>query len=253
MLKTSKAVIHVSESFTIRKIDAKEIASKYFRGEYDNRTLPDFKLKTSNATIRLGKDIGKDASSEVYRFTDRGNNNLSILTTNHALYRYVNELQNGKSSEEPFLRCKYCKRGNLKKPVGMPINMIVKNSSLNCSLNEQPNNNEVIFTVIDSFCDFGCMFSYLKRKNCEHRHYKGPLYMNAEQLLYAMYYRIYPDRLNQSIKEKPEWDLLRENGGPLTDEEFDLDASEYIPIPSVIALPAKKQYLKFHLKNHREN
>ena len=240
MLKNSKAVIHVSESFTIRKIDAKEISARYLKGEYNTRSLPDTKIRAANGRVKLGKDIGKDANSEVYRFVDKANNNLSILTTNHALYKYVSDLQNGKSAEEPLLRCKYCKRGNLKHPVGLPINMSIAE------------NNDVFFTVIDSFCVFNCMFSFLKRKNCEIRYYKGPLYMNSEQLLYSMYYRIYPDRVGESIKEKPEWDLLRENGGPLTDEEFDFGASEYIPIPSVISLPAKKQYLKFQLKNVRE-
>lgn len=239
MLK-GKAVVHVSENFTIRKIDPKEIAAKYLAGEYNNRSLPDFKLKSSSASVKLGKDVGKDAHSEVYRFIDRGNNSLSIVTTNHALYRYVEDLQNGKSTDSPILPCKYCKRKNLKRPVGMPISMVIQS------------NGEVIFNVIDSFCDFGCMFSYLKRKSRENRSHRSPLYMNAEQLMYSMYYRIYPDRVGSSIREKDDWDLLRENGGALTDEEFDLGAAEYIPLPSVILLPCKKQYLKFQLRNARK-
>src|SRR5665647_1607491 len=119
MLK-GKAVVHVSESFTIRKIDPKDIVTKYLSGEYVHRSLPDFKLRNSHASVKLGKDVGKDAQSEVYRFVDRGNNNLSIVTTNHALYKHVNDLQNGKSSESPRLRCKYCKRNNLKRAIGMP-------------------------------------------------------------------------------------------------------------------------------------
>lgn len=239
MSKNGKAVIHVSESFTVRKIDPKEIALKYFKGEYNKRSLPDFKVHISNASVKPGKEIGKTASSEIYRFTDRCNNNQSIFTTNHNLYKYVTDLQNGKIVDSPILRCKYCKRCNLKRPIGLPISMILSGD-------------ETIFTVVDSFCDFGCAFSYLKRKNSENRIYRGPLYMNTEQLLYCLYYKIYPEKTGQSIKEKPDWDLLRENGGPLTDEEFDFDTTEYISIPSVITFPAKKQYLKFHLVNARE-
>lgn len=239
MLK-GKAVIHVSENFTIRKIDPKEIAAKYLAGEYNNRSLPDFKLKSSSASVKLGKDVGKDAHSEIYRFIDKGNNSLSIVTTNHSLYKYIEALQNGKSVENPILRCKYCKRGNLKTPVGMPISMSILA------------NEEVVFHVIDTFCDFGCMFSCFKRKSGENRSYRSPLYMNTEQLIYTMYYRVYPDRVGQSIREKDDWDLLRENGGALTDEEFDSGTAEYIPLPSVILLPSKKQYLKFQLRNARK-
>ena len=111
---------------------------------------------------------------------------------------------------------------------------------------------EVSFFVIDAFCDFGCAFSNLKRRTGESRMYRAPLYTNAEQLLYCMYYRMYPDRVGESIHEKPDWDLLRENGGPLTDEEFDSETSEYISVSSVVTLPIKKQYIKINTKNVRE-
>lgn len=230
-MSKNKSVVHISENFTIRKIDPEQIINAYFQGKYKNRGLPEFKVKTSTTIVRVGKDIGKDSSSEIFRFVDRSNNNQSIFTTNHALYKYHDDLQNGKFAESPILRCNYCKRNNLKKPVGIPVTMELRPS-------------EIIFTVIDNFCDFGCAFSHLKRKLSESRGYRGPLYMNAEQLLYCMYYRMYPEREGQMIRDKPDWSLLRENGGPLTDQEFDCDASEYVPVPSVITLPAKKQYLK---------
>ena len=239
MSKNRKTIIHVSESFTVRKINPLEIASRYFKGEFDKRGLPNFKIQTSNALVKMGKNIGKNSDSEVYHFVDRANNNQTIYTTNHNLYQYVKNLQNGNNLEVPILRCKYCKRGNLKKPIGLPISM---------SKSDQ----EVIFNVIDSFCDFGCAFSYLKRRNSESRLYRGPLYMNAEQLLYCLYYRVYPERVGKSIKEKPDWDLLRENGGPLNDDEFDSDSAIYIDTFLIITLPAKRQYMKIHTKNARE-
>jgi len=228
MLKT---VNHVSGGFTIRKISPKEIADFYFKGQYVNRSMPDSKIRGSTGLVKLGKEMGKDPSSEIYRFLDKSNNSQSILTTNHALYRYILDVQNNKSVDKPILKCKYCKRNILKTPVGLPISMIIKGD-------------ETHFVVIDSFCDFGCMFSHLKRKNMENRFYKDPLYMNVEQLMYCMYYAMYPDRTGTTIKDKPDWDLLRENGGPLTNEDFDSNCAEYVSVPSVIVLPSKKQYIK---------
>ena len=212
------AVIRVSETFTIRKIDPRAIASKFFKGEYANRTLPESKIKNSNVIVNIGKEIGNDASSEIYRFKDKNNNNINIYTTNHALYKYYIQDLNNKL-DFPILKCKYCKRGNLKRPIGLPVSMTLEKGEKMFGITPE----NVTFHVVDSFCDFGCAFSYLKRKIGESRMYREPFYANAEQLLYCLYYRVYPDRLGMSIKEKPDWDLLRENGGPLTNEEFDCE------------------------------
>ena len=234
MSKPKGSVIKISENFTIRKIDPKEVARKYFEKKFEKRLLPICKVKTSGSLKNNDKNVGSTNSSEIYRFLDRSNNNQIILTTNHALYKYhLNE-----NETKPSIKCKYCKRLISKDPIGLPIYI-------------EREKEEVRFFVIDNFCDFGCCFSFLKRKNCENRIYKGSLYMNAEQLLYCMYYRMYPKRNGESIREKPDWDLLQENGGPLNDEEFDTDNASYISIPSVVTLPSKKQYIKHNLKNAR--
>ena len=227
----SKTVIQTADNFTIRKINALEIVRDYFKGIYKNRGLPDKKVKTGGDTVRLGKAIGKDSNSEIFRFVDHSNNHQTILTTNHSLYQYAVAKQSGVISELPIIVCKYCKRKNLKAPIGLPVSMEIEEE-------------KVTFTVVDSFCDFGCAFSFLKRQLSLAREYRGPLYMNSEQMLYSMYYRMYPDKTGDRIREKPDWDLLRENGGPLTDEEFDGISDQYVPVTSVITVPGKKQYLK---------
>ena len=225
-------VFKLSESFTIRKIDPKVLATKFFKGEYATRNFPEKKIKNASYLLKLGKDIGNDTSSEVYRFKDKNNNNQTIYTLNHSLYDYATKKAAGNFAELPILKCKYCKRKILKNPIGLPISMEINKDG------------DISFSVIDNFCDFGCAFSYLKRKIGDSRIYRGPLYENAEQMLYCLYYRIYPKKKGESIKDKPEWDLLRENGGPLTDEEFDSDASIYVPVPTVSIFPVKKQYTK---------
>ena len=72
---------------------------------------------------------------------------------------------------------------------------------------------------------------------------------NAEQILYCLYYRVHPDKIGENINEKPDWELLKENGGPLTNEEFDNETSEYFSVPSVTVAPVKKQYFKINKNN----
>ena len=228
-MSKTKSVIRISENFTIRKIEPKKIAENYFMGKYKDRTLPQTKIKSTNAFIKIGKDVGQQSSSEIFQFKDKNNNYQTIYTTNHTLYQQ--SLEN--CDKKPILKCKYCKRGNLLQPVGLPISMETQEEN-------------IIFYTIDAFCDFGCAFSFLKRKNSESRLFRNSLYMNAEQMLYCFYYRVYPNKVGEKIKEKPDWDLLRENGGSLTNEEFDSDSVQYIPIPSLIMFPAKKQYIKIN-------
>ena len=232
-MSKKKTVFRLSENFSLRKIEPKSIALKFFEGSYNDRKFPNKKIKNIGASLKIGKDVGNDMNSEVYRFKDKNNNNQTIYTTNHALYDYINKTNQGNITDLPILKCKYCKRGSLKSPIGLPISMDIQND-------------KVTFTVIDAFCDFGCAFSYLKRKKNESRLYRGPIYANAEQILYFLYYRVYPDKVGENIKDKPDWELLRENGGPLTNEEFDSESSEYFSIPSVNVSCAKKQYIKLN-------
>lgn len=222
------------ESFSIRKIDYKEMAINFFKGIYNDRKLPENKIKgNSESSISVfSKEIGTNNSSEVYRFKDKGNNIQTVFTTNHSSYSsYLDK------SKEVVHRCGYCKRSNMKCPIGIPIEMEIDKTGQN-----------VTFHVIGNYCDFGCALSYLKRKLSENRRYRGAHFMNSEQMLYCLFYRVYPSKSGENIKEKPDWELLRENGGCLTDAEFDSDSAEYIPIASVAIIPSKKQYLKLNIK-----
>jgi len=232
------AVFRVSDSFSLRKIDPKAIAFKFFKGEYVDRKLPDSRIKDSGTFIKISKDVGKNVNSEIFRFKDKNNNNQTIYTTNHKLYDYYTN----DSDEIPNIRCKYCKRTILKNPMGLPISMEITRE-------KDGNPPKISFTTIDAFCDFGCTFSHLKRKTGQSRIYNGPLYSNAEQILYCLYYRVHPDKLGENINEKPDWELLKENGGPLTNEEFDNETSEYFSVPSVTVAPVKKQYFKINKNN----
>lgn len=230
MSKTIKPVI--KESFMLRRIVPKDLAAKYFKGEFLNRKVPQTKIKTSKNFVKLGKELGKDRSYEVYRFRDKSNNAQTILTTNHSFY----EQKDGEMNN--LIRCRYCMRNNMKDPVGIPISMNVDNTG------------KATFVCIDPCCDFGCAFSHLKRITAQNKFYVGPMYMNAEQLLNCMYCRMHPDKRGEMIQAKPDFDLLRNNGGPLTDEEFDSGSAKYISMPNIIVLPAKKQFIKLHRRRN---
>lgn len=229
------------EQFTLRKISLKEITRKYFSGELSRKTPPIEKIKTVDTGIRIGREVGNNLHSETYRFADRQNGNQTILTTNHNLYNYYNELSKGNNPELPLIKCKYCKRTIKNTPVGIPIMM---------EIDEQ--NDTTTYYIIDPCCDFGCSFTLLKKKTGDSRIYRDGKYMNGEQMLYCMYYQMHPEKHGKSLQEKPDWEMLRENGGLMTDEEFDSETMTYVPLPSLIILPTKGQVLRMNTKNVRD-
>ena len=232
------SIVRISESFNLRKIDVQNLTKKFLDGEFKDRDLPAKKIKNNITGVKIGKEIGLDSNSEIYQYKDKYNSQQTVYTTNHQMFAHTKN-----KTEFPIICCKYCKRKIFTTPVGIPVSMITQYDSSKSTLKST----NVTFHVIDNFCDFGCAFTFLKIKTGETRYYKNPIYMNAEQLLYCYYYRIYPDFIGKKIHEKPNWEYLRENGGSLSNEEFDAENSQYIPIQSVTTLPAKLQFSRLNL------
>lgn len=225
------------EHFTLRKVIPKDITKKYFSGELSRKTPPTEKIKTVDTGIIIGREVGTNLHQETYRFSDKQNGTQTILTTNHNLYQYYADVAKGENPELPIVRCKYCKRTVKKHPIGIPVTMEIDKQK-----------NTTTYFIIDPCCDFGCCFSLLKRKTGDSRIYRDGKYMNAEQMLYCMYYQMYPEKRGCSLKEKPDWEMLRENGGLMTDEEFDSETTTYVNLPSLILSPTKSQVLRMNTR-----
>ncbi len=249
------SIVRISESFNLRKINVELLTKNFLAGEYKDRDLPVKKIKNNVTSVKIGKEIGWDGNSEIYQYKDRYNAQQTVYTTNHQMFEYA---QN--KTEFPLICCKYCKRKIYKTPIGIPISMITKyDKTEKSNMSEKQENKQenkgtkqekrghVTFNVLDNFCDFGCAFTFLKVKTGESRYYKSTIYMNAEQLLYCYYYRMYPEKYGQKIYEKPNWEYLRENGGSLSNEEFDGEKSEYIAVQSVVTLPVKYQFSRLNV------
>ena len=107
-------------------------------------------------------------------------------------------------------------------------------------------NKTTLFNVEGTYDTFGCALASLKRIYSCHYRYKDPLYMDSEQLLHTMYHKMYPDKIGSRIKEANDWRLLKLNGGPLTDQEYDSEQCEYVKIPNLVTVPVKRQYVKLN-------
>lgn len=230
----------------LRRIDPVEMYRRYLAGEFSEIKIPKNKVDMSSSFINLNSRIGTDQTAKIYRFNDKTNTGQIVVTTNHNQYHYArsNDPQNSVKEGElgvvkppqPKTWCLWSKREITGIPVGIPIAMEIDKHT-----------NKVTFQTEDTYYNFECALAGLKRLYSCNRSYKDPLYMDAEQLLHCMYYRMHPDKVGTRIQEAKDWRLLDVNGGPLTSDEYDSSEHQYVQIPNVITLPIKRQYIKLSI------
>ena len=220
----------------LRRIDPVSMIKGYLAGDFKTLSMPQTKVTMSSAFVNLGQRVGSDSSSEIYRFNDKTNQGQLIITTNHEQYKYAKDISEGKESLQPNSNCKWCRRLISDRPIGIPVSMAVDKHS-----------GEVRFNVIEPHHSFECTLATLKHRYSCFRMYKDPLFMDAEQMLHCMYYKMYPDKKGTRIREALDPDLLVHNDGPLTEEEWDSDQHTYVNVPNVVLVPVKKQYIKLTL------
>lgn len=232
----SRTAIKITENLLIRRIDPVNMLQKYLSGEFKNTTIPSDKVTLSAAFVNLSQKVGSDQSSETYRFSDKTNSGQVIVTTNHEQYHYSKEgIDMGE--ERPISHCLWCRREIKTKPIGIPVEMETDKHTGN-----------TIFNVEDTYDKFGCALAALKKFYSFHYMHKDPLYMDSEQMLHCLYHKMYPEKIGTRIIEANDWRLLKINGGPLNEDEFDNDPSSiYVQIPNVVTVPIKRQYIKLNL------
>lgn len=241
----NRRIIKISETLMLRRVDPVDLLKRYLAGEFSKAKIPQKKVKVKS-TVKIGKSLTFSPEEEVYRLDDRTITGKVILTTNHKNFAKkklqltgINSSSYSKSlslSDEKHQRCLYCKRFIKGESVGIPLVM------------ERLKNKQLKFHTEGDYCNFGCALASLKRQIGVSKIYRDPLYQNAECLLKTMFYYMHPDKKGYPLKEAPDWRLSQENGGPLTDEEFDSQCYEYSKVPSLVILPTKRQFIKLKIK-----
>ena len=229
----SKGVIKGYEQLMLRRVDPVDMLTRYLNSEYMFLTIPEEKV-TMASYVKMGKSLGNLPTEETYRISDNTVIGKTVITTNHSNYKYFKDKDEKKYDVvKPRQRCIYCKRIIVHEPIGIPLEMEYNNVDKN-----------VRFYTDGTYCNFGCAYADLKRQLNVPRSYKDPLYMDSESMLYTMYYDMHPSKIGTRIIEAPDWRLLDENGGPLTSEQFDNNSYKYMQVPTLVTIPAKRQYIK---------
>jgi len=234
-------IIEILPTFLLRGIEPQKIINKYLEGGYseiNKNTIEKKKINTQNIeTLQLLPQYDKTHESEIYTYVDKSNVTRIVGTTNHAAYLIV---KNSDGKELPYgngRKCDWCHLELKAPPIGIPI-----------KFEWIEDKNTYIFHTDENLYDtFECCFSGLKRLTPPYFTYRDPLRMDSEQMLRFMYSVMYPKE--KKLKEAPDWKLLKENGGFVSQKDFFDGLHEYKRTPNIILLPAKVEYI-CNIKNN---
>jgi hypothetical protein len=227
---TNKVVLSSTPTFTLRRIDPREIYEKYIRGDFSQTALPTQKIAVHVAPTVLEPTLSNSPTQGIYMFKLKNNSTQVIATSNSIPFEYY--LKNGEELPTGGL-CPICGKDFTEKPLGIPIKMVEK---------ANPDGSVVVQYFLDDcvYCSFECTFSGYKRYRRACSRYSDPLYLDSEQLLRFMYRQAYPQ--GGILKEAPDSRLSSRFGGSLDDEAFHCRKHVYNRTPNVIHIPIKVQY-----------
>lgn len=222
----------ITPTFLLKGVDPLKVLNDYLTGNHPTSRKPSASC-TPSTLISLIPKYGTTPDSETYVYRDRTNYQKRIVTTNHDVFS-----QSDDPSTLPTVgKCMWCRRELEKSPVGIPTT--VKWTPDLSSPSRRAGS--LRFTVDGTYCTFECAYASLKYISPPIHLMRDPLYMDSEQLLRLMYSTCYPDS-KKFIQPAPDWRLLKDNGGPLTLQEFFSDCHRYVKTPNVVVHPIKIEF-----------
>jgi hypothetical protein len=226
----NKAVIGIVPTFTLRRVDPKEVYDKYLKGCYAEMKFPKEKISLSISSTATNPTMSSSPDAGVFCSRLKNNTFQVIATSNSIPYSiYMNNGQNLPVGGE----CMYCRKKFETDALGIPTRMK--------EYRDSNNRLSLIFYMDDcSYCSFECAFAALKFYSNGQANVYDPLYMDSEQLLRYLYSIVYPNAGH--LRESPDRRLHQRFNGPLEDDAFYSNKHAYIRTSNVILAPLKVQY-----------
>lgn len=235
----SRKTGNTSSNILIRGVRPDDVLTKYLDGVFTTVTLPE--KREINTKIPKMQDYGTDPEkSQVYYYTDRQSRRVIVATGNHTPY-----IQFVHNNYDPHTvidlsnmnyPCYWCRRPldkYRKTVVGIPI-------KINRTVTDQTGIFSFDCDDYGCYCDERCAYSSLKANYRNPITLRDSLWEDSESLLRFIYRLKYGD---QTLKEAKDFRLLKINGGPLDDDEYDsYENYDFSKSSNVIYLPIKKMY-----------
>jgi hypothetical protein len=231
--RANKAIISVTPTFLIKKIDHRKVLENYNNGKYTSFKLPEKRTQMNVIKATVEPTYGTSPDAPIYTFRNKNNIVQTVATTNHTSYLAFNS-----TGQLPMGGiCDGCRRLFEHQAIGIPIRIEKIITTL-------ANNEQKVLTVYH--CDdlvyhsFECALLGLKRTNRLNWQFRDPLYMDSETMLRNFYAQLYPNA--GQLKAANDHRLLKCHGGPLDDAEYDNGHHIFTRSSNVVMVPVKVQY-----------
>jgi hypothetical protein len=212
----------MNPSFLLRGVDPEQVINELLRGDYKSTKEVPKSSVSSSLVSHANEAATSDRSAERLAITI-GRHKVYIVTTEQRVF-YA---QLGCTRTPPILLCKWCRLRINSSWVGIPINHVKKGQ-------------EEYFYTTGTYCCYSCAYAHLRCILSQYRASShSSKYINSEQYLKYLFHQQYP---NKQLHASPDWNLLEDNGGPLSREDFFAQSSSYVPLPSMKIVPTKCAY-----------
>lgn len=204
-------------TFALPKVDPVKVLAKYNAGYYENFRLPRFHIEGRSLGSLFKPSYGSDTNADIFTYRDKAGRESIVVSSN--CHR----------GSGPY-RCHYCRRDFTTEPLGYVV------STSSYDLNEQQH---LAFQTEGIFDLWSCVLAYILAG--------GPAFERLHPHALSNTVGLYRLQCPEAPPLKPsnDWRLLKCNGGPLDDENWEPVAeTKYIHLPNVKVVPARSLFLK---------
>lgn len=203
----------ITPSFFLRGINIYDVARNYLAGKYSKQDVKP--IKSSIDSCKVSSAISGDESLSFYSTKDKNGVTTLIYTCGKNYNR-----------DTP---CHWCRRKFLHNYIGIPITY-------------EPKGDIIKITTSGYYCSFGCADAHLQEKiNLGTHTSKYSIYNKSTSYLNRLFNLVHQGK--RLIRAK-DWELLAQNGGSLTDAEYDDTNYVYECVGNIVISISVTEYRK---------
>lgn len=226
--------------FVLRQVNVVDLIQRYNNGEFTKVAKPpSSKIDVVKSAPIMAPTYGKTMHEATCVIKDRMDKSIIIYTSN------VNNFETFTKSNGTMPkggRCDWCRRTFTQESQGIPI-AYKEEEALRLGENGVlVSQNYYAFWDEGTYCTYRCVLADIIKFKEVGPQQRDQLYLNSESALRFRFSLQYPEA--GPLKPAHDYRLLKENGGSLTDEEFDSDKYVYLRTSNVLLIPAKVAYIR---------
>lgn len=236
MAVSISSTVNTKPVFVLRQVNAVELIKRYNEGAFSQvKDLPSAKIEVAKSTAIMAPTHGKSLQEPTCAIKDRMDKSIIMYTDNVSNFETFT-----KSGGVPPKggRCEWCRRLFTNESQGVPI-AFKEGEAISANKNGAP---YYAFWDEGTFCSYRCVLAHILMFKEIGPQQRDPLYLNSEATLRFRFSLEYPNV--EVLLPAPDYRLLKENGGSLTDEEFDGTKYTYLRTANVVIIPCKVAYIR---------